>query len=600
MAKEIRASKNTFLGNYGVNFVKMNCEKNNILCESLSENDYGEDISCDICIGRENGIIRTNMMFRIQVKTTEKINSEGYIRKTKKGISFSLERNHLEYWNSTFYPVVLILVDKQNEIAYWDFPIKQYKEGTSETISVIIPEAQRFDDIGINKIKIEVEKYYNKLINLNDVEYLCKIYPVWMNKYRLMTNVEMFSIFKENIAAKFYPEELDILPSFLTTYNNCSWDNTLCAINFKLGSKSLEEFIEKLNEYLKDINIKNKKSWLSFVISPINIVSKRLNKKIEEVTPWESFSLINGELVSNVEYTYKVKKDYYYTQKIRGLSGDEDFFIHKSGNYVINIEVEGFRSHTRKRIMEKSNNEKKKLIIIQNKNIVELDILCKQMGYMLVKLNEDISLIKQVEMSWGDYGTLYKGISTWRELDEEERKRNKLKREIKKIGIKILNEKETLKNLLNYNIIDVSYSKEKKGIYLQYSQILDGELLSLDRRCIQFISYINLNMDFEEEVHRIYIKYKNIFNIKNLKFELRYEHFEEGISTIMLEIEPKLEFSTNEIVCLFEKDFNNMIKDLHRYSKNRKNMANFVKFELQRYFSDEVPLVIQNIGEKNE
>ncbi len=76
------------------------------------EVDYGYDLQ--IYTYNENGEFENGVVY-LQLKSTDAI--EQYEREW--GFSYSLEKAHLELWLNEPMPVILVLFDAQNEIAYW-------------------------------------------------------------------------------------------------------------------------------------------------------------------------------------------------------------------------------------------------------------------------------------------------------------------------------------------------------------------------------------------------------------------------------------------------------------------------------------------------
>lgn len=71
------------------------------------------------------------------------------------------------------------------------------------------------------------------------------------------------------------------------------------------------------------------------IISPIDIVAKHENRCISTATEWISLSLLSNGLVYDHSHNFNPGPNYHYSERIRALSDDSDFFIHESGEFVL-------------------------------------------------------------------------------------------------------------------------------------------------------------------------------------------------------------------------------------------------------------------------
>lgn len=217
--KQIRALDSYFTGNIGELEINIIYQRNKIACTSLGTSDFGEDLLCDIFSHSEEykTNMRTKFSFRTQVKTTEEIKKEGYIRKTSKGFSISLESKLLNLWLDSYYPVVLTIWDCSNNKGYWCFPVEQVNviDLEKDRPTIVLKFDNIFDDDGVSRIKEKVESYYNNIFKIDRAKYRCTIYPIWMPKYRLFTSTEIHNIFpSDNAEIKKVNNISDMIPSF--------------------------------------------------------------------------------------------------------------------------------------------------------------------------------------------------------------------------------------------------------------------------------------------------------------------------------------------------------------------------------------------------
>lgn len=251
LSKDIKALNSYFTGNIGELSVNLLYQKNNIVCTPLGTSDFGEDLLCDIFSGSKdnNASIRTQFVFRTQVKTTEVIEKEGYIRRTAKGFSITLQTGLLKIWEQSYFPVVLVIWEISRDIGYWCFPIEQIKNSCleNETLNVLVEVNNVFDSNGIQKIKDQIESYYNNIFKIDKAKYQCNIYPVWMPKYRLFTSMEIHKIFpNNNVRAKTIWHITDMMPAFLSSYHNCNIESYISGIEYTKKPKLLSNFGKRL------------------------------------------------------------------------------------------------------------------------------------------------------------------------------------------------------------------------------------------------------------------------------------------------------------------------------------------------------------------
>jgi hypothetical protein len=105
-------ARSHIIADLSVNHVEYFALKCGFSVERIKESDYGYDLQ--IYTYNENGEIENGAVY-LQLKATDNI--ERYEREGN--FSYSLERAHLEIWLNEPMPVLLMLFDVQNEVAYW-------------------------------------------------------------------------------------------------------------------------------------------------------------------------------------------------------------------------------------------------------------------------------------------------------------------------------------------------------------------------------------------------------------------------------------------------------------------------------------------------
>lgn len=592
LGKDIKALDSYFTGNIGELSVSLMYQKNSIVCTPLGTSDFGEDLLCDIFSSSKvcKASIRTQFSFRTQVKTTEVIKKEGYIRQVSNGFSISLSTGHLKLWQQSYYPIVLVIWESSNDIGYWCFPTEQIEVSNlleNETFSILVKSDNTLNDKGIQRIREKVESYYNNIYKIEMAKYQCNIYPIWMPKYRLFTSMETLSIMNSNTKTRAVSHVADMLPAFLSSYYNCNHGGLISGIEYSTESQPLEQFWEGVNNFISEMGftIPNDE-WIAFIISPVKIISEFDDRCISNLTDWVSFSLIDNKIVSDFSYTFGLKSEYIYSEKVRATSDDQDLFIHSSGDFALEVFSTGFSFFTRKadfELMSTLQNKSFCIIDISQCTPLEVDAIadwCNGNNYRFITLNEDKDkiIISHMLFDISNIGAFLPGISTWRDWDNLN-----------------YDSKDFLDKIPNGNPVE---SEEKKRIFIKYfqqneqlsdlcesrySQTSCSEALSHNDRLIRLITYIesiNIN-EYEED-----------FNIANqsLKevcehFELYYELYEDFVDVI-LDIKPLLTQSTQQIIDKVENIYHDLIILLKGNNDKQKNMAYYVKYHLDRWLPE--------------
>ncbi len=592
LSKDVKALNSYFTGNIGELSVNLIYQMNNIVCTPLGPSDFGEDLLCDIfSLSKDNKVsIRTQFSFRTQVKTTEDIKKEGYIRRTAKGLSISLPTGLLKIWEQSYYPVVLVMWEISSDTGYWCFPTEQIEPPSleNETLSISVDLNNAFNNSGIQRIREQVESYYNNMYKIDKAKYQCNIYPVWMPGYRLFTSMETYKIVSDNnTKARAVCHMADMLPAFLSSYHNCNLGGFHAGVEYSNKAQSLEQFWTEVNDFIAGIKITLPgNEWISYIISPVELISEIDNRKISNLTDWSCFSVVENNIISDFDYTYNLCPNYIYSEKVRATSDDQEFFVHSSGDFAVEVFSTGFSFFTRKadfQLMDTLHSKSFCILDISKCSPVEAGSIadwCNENNYRFIELTDDKDKIVISHMFFepGSFGTLLPGISTCKEWDAlnfgSEEFFNKLPH-----GTPVdLIEKQRIFNKYfqhNERISDLCL--------LRYSQALRSEALCHNERLIRFITYI--------EPTNI-VEYDEGFKVaeQNLKeickhFKLYYDPY-EGITDVILEVQPLLTQSTQEVIAKVENIYQNLIKSLYEYNNQRKNMAFYVKYRLDRWLPE--------------
>jgi hypothetical protein len=598
MKRQKYAPDSFFTGIAGEAIIQSIFSKWKISTTKIGESDFGEDLLCDIFIASEDGKtnIRTNLTFRVQVKTTKEINKEGYIRRTKKGFSFSLETSLLDLWIDSYYPVLLVIWDLKKNCGYWCAPLQEYNSSTipdTDTATIHFSKEMLLEN-SEKHIKEYVQEYYNGLLKLRSSTYQCYIYPLWMPKYRVFTFSEIFQFFREAGSSKVNHNIpiSDYLPAFLASYNNINLDGGLPCIQFIDKADSLDSYITKFKKYLSDVSIKvGDNEWISFIISPIEIIQEDY-RVINKMTDWLSFSLIENQLVTDKDYTFDVGYDYTYTDKVRASSNDQNLFIHSSGDFAIEILATGYNLASRRAynlLQEKYYSRAICIWDVSGCSLLEIEQLqkwCYENEYMYYSLEDSTSVvvITHHHFSRGSYGATFPGASTWSEFDSFNLSSEEFQTKIPFGAPASLSDIRRVYNV--YLNLPDKLSEER---CVQYEQILEGEVLNHQERLVHFISYIHpINpTEFQAYLEEIKDEYLETLSLNSTLFDLFVDHYKD-ISDLVLNIRPKWNKQTKETIESGTLIFKQIIERIRPFCYQTGNMAYYIKYRLDRFLPEDL------------
>ena len=595
MSKDIKALNSYFTGNIGELSANLIYQRNHIVCTSLGNSDFGEDLFCDIFSGSQdcNTYVRTQFSFRTQIKSTVKFEKEGYIRKTKKGLSVSLSARLLKLWEQSYYPVVLIVWECSKNIGYWCFPTEEIATGKikNDTVSISVKYNQVFDDEGVQKIKRQVESYYlTRIYKAHNSKYKCNIYPIWMPQYRIFTSMEIYNniLIQEAGNMKAISNLPDMLPAFLASYHHCDFGGYITGIEYIAEAQPMDQFWDGIYKAIMQIkpDLPSNK-WIAFIISPVEIISELDERRISNLTEWTSFSLIENSIITDFDFTFDLSESYVYSEKVRALSDEQEFYVHNSGDFAVEIFSAGFSFHTRKTDFELISALRNKSFCVVDisqcsfKEVEQIAEWCGKKEYKFVELENDKSKIVITHQFFDitNIGCFLPGIVTWKDWDELAFESEEFLEQIPFGNPLKLEEKEIIFNKY--------FQKEEYSdlCLLRYSQTLNAEALDHGNRIIKFVTYVGI---FDEHECGIYFENAQ----KELKerlnhFELYYEIYKD-MSNIILEICPELHQSTQQVVALVENIYHVLVVKIRKHSSSQENMGYYVKYYLDRWIPEKL------------
>jgi hypothetical protein len=324
------------LGDVGETTVQLILQKYNWTADII-KSDFGEDIDCNVFIDNT----RTNYHLRCQVKSTTK-DSE-YVKKLKNGdYSVSISSGLLKAWLSSYFPVFLIVYVEDSDSCYWTIPTKQILDNPAklekDNPSIRVSKKNVFNKTSKEQILKEVKDFYYKILRLDESTIECRVTPILMPNYRVIPfhNYSDFIHKKELLKADIAAEFVELLPSWMTVLKRLEPSNALTSIKLSSTNPDLDEFLDKLKQKLKTFNYQVKDGeWISFIVSPIKIVSNSTSW-ISELTYWTSYTKFGNDIiVSDYDYNFEVPEGFLGQVSRRARSWDYFHFVHPKKDIAI-------------------------------------------------------------------------------------------------------------------------------------------------------------------------------------------------------------------------------------------------------------------------
>lgn len=567
---------------------------------STGDSDYGEDLICDILVGNDNQnrILQTNLTFRVQVKTTKNILKSSYIGNIGDKFTISIKTDLLKKWVNSYFPVIVVIWDEATDEGYWCIPNQKIVDlkNQQNTNTIYFDKKDKFRE-SKNEIKNSIRLYYDNLFKISESKYSCEIIPFYMPAYKMMNSIDYPKDLNKDIVFL----SLDLLPSYITSYNFLNINGkTIHGIRVEEKSDSLEDFIKKVERKIKkfdNINLKQEE-WISFLVSPISIITSQEKKLSTKMTNWSSYSLFEDTLVTDYNYTfpiysYRFKEKYYYTQKIRSFSLDNNYFIHTSGKFAVEIFTTTQESILDTKIKEEIIEKYKYNLCLwdvsactreEKENLFEW---CDREGHAYYeKIDIDgVIIIANPMFNIDDYGILMPVPSNWEEKDKKSYSSKDFMENIpigKMVDKNILN--KFYKNYLN---IDMNKVKNNECVF-SFEDIHMGYLMNHKERNIVFTFFAeNYKSDLENIILKIANEIEN--NNKYIKeLRLEYELFQNNIMEIYLKMVPNYNISSEKAILETESIFLDVIDNISVYlDKQNISMADMIRYRGQRYFPSE-------------
>ena len=310
----------------------------------IIQSDYGEDIECNIFAQGQ----RTNLYFRCQVKG-KSLGDE--VSETGDGhLSVTIKALVCRQWVEEYFPIFIAVYDVRNDRTYWCDPLPQlradYSRLSQETISFRL---SRETDLTSSRqlLSGEVEKFYARLLRLDNFSLACDVYPVLMPGYRSEPVTSPFVDFKESkdgdqIQLERCQTDFNWLPSWTTILKTLQ-PRFISGFNVKIANQELEAFIKSARNIVSKASFELLSGeWLSFIFSPVEFTSRDKHPKHQtpfsgDLTRWQCISKIGENLVDDRQYAFAPPEDFLREVSRRHMSWDSYFCVNPELDLAIQL-----------------------------------------------------------------------------------------------------------------------------------------------------------------------------------------------------------------------------------------------------------------------
>lgn len=561
------------LGDIGESMVQLILRKFKWTAD-LIKSDFGEDIDCNVFIDN----IRTNYHLRCQVKSSKQ--DSDYVKELQNGdFSVSISSGLLKAWLSSYFPVFLVVYDENSDLCYWTVPIKQILENPSklekENPSIRVSKDNLLNNNSKESILSEVKAFYHKIMRLDEATISCNVTPVLMPNYRVIPfhNFSDFIYSNDILKADITGNFIELLPSWMTVLKRLDPSNTLPSIKLSSPKADLDEFLRKLKSKLKTFKYPLKPNeWISFITSPINIISDK-SSWINELTYWTTYSKFdNNNIVSDYDYNFNAPSGFLGQVSRRARSWVYCHYVHPEKD--ISIQFFGGAEITPSilnidKVHDK--NIKGQLILWECKK-KELESLATvlaqhELSLKLIDDSKEDCLIAITTAMFDPFIGMYSVAMDWDSF-ENGNVRNKLEKAglLKTIPGNEYKGKtpEFIEDILN-RYANKNYTK----VLITEMEYVAGFPLMHDERGIQVSRFQMLN---PEQIIEVETKLKNIKPIKKQDFQLDFglkddSMWKTPIYELTISWTPELMNSSEEEFISIEKDILKIFNEVLPTSK---------------------------------
>ncbi|HDM8044352.1 TPA: DUF4365 domain-containing protein [Vibrio campbellii] len=280
--------------------------------------DYGEDLSCSIFTNKK----KTPLYFRAQVKSF--YSEKGQVAQLSSGeYSVPIKSSTCLSWAQSFFPVILIVYDNNNDQLYWSDVTQAVRTKSlqlkGETVSLRVQPNILKDSKA--RLESSIAAFYSKMLMLNHPEFRCDVIPVLMPEYRAL---KMAGI--NGITELSPPENMSVIPFGLRLFQDLpGWFSAISSLHpdsievckVKSSTQSLDCFFNELEQLIESSRISHEpEQWVSFIISPVVLTDANADDFVDHniwsktLTGWSCYSLFHGKTYNDYDFAFSIPSNF--------------------------------------------------------------------------------------------------------------------------------------------------------------------------------------------------------------------------------------------------------------------------------------------------
>ncbi|MDG2722928.1 DUF4365 domain-containing protein [Vibrio sp. Vb1729] len=280
--------------------------------------DYGEDLSCSIFTNKK----KTPLYFRAQVKSF--YSEKGQVAQLSSGeFSVPIKSSTCLSWAQSFFPVILIVYDNNNDQLYWSDVTQAVRAKSlqlkGETVSLRVQPNILKDSKA--RLESSIAAFYSKMLMLNQPEFRCDVIPVLMPEYRALKTAGINGITElsppENMSVIPFGQRLfQDLPGWFSAISSLHPDSIeVCKV--KSSTQSLDCFFNELEQLIESSRISHEpEQWVSFIISPVLLTDANADDFVDHniwsktLTGWSCYSLFHGKTYNDYDFAFSIPSNF--------------------------------------------------------------------------------------------------------------------------------------------------------------------------------------------------------------------------------------------------------------------------------------------------
>ncbi|MGN6580282.1 MAG: DUF4365 domain-containing protein [Bordetella sp.] len=312
---------------------------------NICQSDYGEDLECHVFADHQ----RTPIYFRCQVKSSA--DAAKHVRRKSSGdFSVSIADSLCREWLLAYFPVLLVVYDDTDGIAYWVNATDAVRARLSglarKSLTLSVPVKNCLVD-GRDAIAAQLSGFYTKLFRIQSEKLERTVLPLLMPRYRNLSYRDSVGYTPVVIGSSMTVEprvfHRDDMPSWTASLRSLD-SRVLHGLEFRAPHTELGTFTERMvmavENSFEDAQLEDSE-WLSFVCGPLHysVEAESRNSSIlqRNLTGWQSYAYVGGRLVHDHDYAFRAPDAYMRQIGRRARSWDGYFYVSLESDIAVQL-----------------------------------------------------------------------------------------------------------------------------------------------------------------------------------------------------------------------------------------------------------------------